>query len=48
MHSHHCPPGRRHCQCQFLQEFFEEGLVPLLRTVVLQPGYLNASALAFH
>ena len=26
--SHQCPPGRRHCQCRFLQGFPEEGLAP--------------------
>ena len=48
MHSHQCPPGRRHCQCQFLQGFPEEGLAPLLMTGVPKPGYPNASAPAFH
>ena len=48
MHSHQCPPGRRHCQCRFLQGIPEEGLAPLLMTGVLKPGYPNASAPAFH
>ena len=48
MHSHQCPLGRRHCQCPFPQEFPAEGLAPPLMTGDLKPGYLNASAPAFH
>ena len=39
MHSHQCPPGRRHCQRRFLQGIPEEGLAPLLMIGVLKPGY---------